>query len=189
MSVIKKRFHRCSKCGNIAKWYYMPSTSGRRFYCDECVPRGCSCNTYSIEEDGEPVCEKNFVWINKELGEYEYLDRDGKREPCCEYDYDENGQDFYTTVKKIKKNDIIDVWIKTRHYLKENNDKIIVHIFESILLQPEEILYNPFMMQISEITHHWAKGFNGIGSDAIKFYNSFRAQCEEKSFKEYTWCD
>lgn len=51
---------RCDKCHwRKAKWYYAP---GYEIRCDECVPRGCSCN------DGEPE-----------------RDEKGRRYPCCEW--------------------------------------------------------------------------------------------------------
>src|ERR1035441_3790019 len=34
----------CDKgCKKIAVWWYMPS-DGHGNYCDDCIPRGCSCN-------------------------------------------------------------------------------------------------------------------------------------------------
>ena len=54
---------RCDKCHwRKAVWYYAPGHSIR---CDECVPRGCSCNQ---EEDGT-----------------EQLDEKGRKVPCCEW--------------------------------------------------------------------------------------------------------
>lgn len=58
-------------CKKMAVWYYMP---GREeiYYCDEHVPRGCSCN------------------INPDTDE-EDKDELGRLLPCCEYDYSEEG--------------------------------------------------------------------------------------------------
>jgi hypothetical protein len=36
-----KEYIPCCICGKKALWSYMP---GREDYCDNCVPRGCSCN-------------------------------------------------------------------------------------------------------------------------------------------------
>lgn len=39
------------KCGELATWTYMPSNDGLdedNYYCDNCVPRGCSCNNESV---------------------------------------------------------------------------------------------------------------------------------------------
>lgn len=45
------------------------------FYCDDCVPRGCSCN------------------IDPDTG-LEDKDNDGRYYPCCEYLYNDNGFDL-----------------------------------------------------------------------------------------------
>lgn len=42
---------KCIKCNNLATWEYIPN--GYYYYCDSCVPRGCSCMDYS----SEPCCE------------------------------------------------------------------------------------------------------------------------------------
>lgn len=63
----------CCKCRTLAVWKYMPWSATRvdRFYCEEHIHRGCSCN---ILHDGtEPLDEK------------------GRQFPCCEYDYSEKG--------------------------------------------------------------------------------------------------
>ncbi len=77
----------------------------RIFFCDNCVPRGCSCNVYSLEEFPlEKKKEKNYIfWDEKienyttELSDkshyYEVVDENNRRYPCCEYEYDENGFD------------------------------------------------------------------------------------------------
>jgi len=62
----------CIKCKcKIAVWTYLPSEDDR-YYCDDCVPRGCSCN------------------IDPETG-IEDTDGLGRLLPCCEYLYDEDG--------------------------------------------------------------------------------------------------
>jgi hypothetical protein len=55
-------------CGKKGTWLYMPSYEGPQrndYYCDDCVPRGCSCNA---EEDG-----------------IQPLDDLGREYPCCEF--------------------------------------------------------------------------------------------------------
>lgn len=74
-------------CGAVAAWYYMPDdrdADGRpcerqRAYCEEHVPRGCSCSA----DDGPdelgralPCCE--FQWIGSHDDE---VDRIGASEP------------------------------------------------------------------------------------------------------------
>jgi hypothetical protein len=69
---------KCLKCGKKAVWFYLPSDSVQ--YCDDCVPRGCSCNDNEYEEDGE------VVYIERK-------DDKGRLLPCCEFMYDENFYD------------------------------------------------------------------------------------------------
>ena len=70
----------CAKCGAMAVWYYVPSsTGGNRGYCDSCVSRGCSCNLV-IDESGVET-------------EEQVRDDTGRLLPCCEYDYDADGFD------------------------------------------------------------------------------------------------
>lgn len=102
----------CCKCNKIATWLHMPSD---RAYCDEHVPRGCTCNVQNLEEDGEPSYYKNnIIWWDKKTYDiyhqdnldenkfttrtrqndsfyYEILDEKGRRNPCCEYEYSEKG--------------------------------------------------------------------------------------------------
>lgn len=96
---------KCDICGKTATWLYMP---GGRFYCDDCVPRGCSCNVDNLDM-GEPEQTTNpIMWWPHNIKEedlyhggslhrdsnsfyYEILDEDGRRSPCCEYDYSEEG--------------------------------------------------------------------------------------------------
>jgi len=66
---------KCFTCGKKPYWMYMPDSSlteEERYYCDKCVPRGCSCN------------------IDEFTGK-EDLDEQGRLLPCCEYIYSEFG--------------------------------------------------------------------------------------------------
>lgn len=54
---------------------YMPNDH-EALYCDNCVPRGCSCNT------------------DPETGEDD-KDEQGRDLPCVEYLYDEKGFEYY----------------------------------------------------------------------------------------------
>ena len=96
----------CSICNkNVATWFYAPSSDDDPFYCDDCVPRGCSCNVYSLEEFPNDIPNKNVIFWDKDIVNstlqrtpdsvfYEIVDNNGRRYPCCEYWYDENGWDF-----------------------------------------------------------------------------------------------
>lgn len=71
-SVVKVR---CDFCHTkIATWEYMPRSF--EYYCDDCVPRGCSCNLLGGEDDESGI---------------EATDEQGRLLPCCEFDYSQNG--------------------------------------------------------------------------------------------------
>jgi len=71
-SVVKVR---CDIChAKIATWEYMPG--GFVYYCDDCVPRGCSCNLLGDEDDDNRI---------------EATDEQGRLLPCCEFGYSQNG--------------------------------------------------------------------------------------------------
>jgi len=76
---------KCMKCGALAIWIYMPS-DGNYNYCDDCVPRGCSCN-FSCDEDANLI-------LDEETNEFvQDKDEQGRLLPCCEYDFFEYGID------------------------------------------------------------------------------------------------
>ena len=94
-------------CGKVATWLYMPgySSGGNSFSCDDCVPRGCSCNEYSTipadyhppvsigpEEDG--IEGVDWIWVNEEKTRWCHIDEKGRKWPCCEFDNDPEGFDF-----------------------------------------------------------------------------------------------
>lgn len=74
----------CNKCNRIAVWHYAPS-DGKGNYCDDCVPRGCSCNIiieqFEMSELPSPL----------NLESIEAIDKFGRLFPCCEYDYNVKG--------------------------------------------------------------------------------------------------
>jgi hypothetical protein len=75
---------KCCKCVKDATWFYAPSTDGGDSYCDDCIPRGCSCTTESVEDCGQPDDKYPWKWtVENEY--YVYLDDQGRIEPCCEY--------------------------------------------------------------------------------------------------------
>jgi len=91
-------------CGDNATWCYLPSTDLKLnpYYCDNCVPRGCSCEWNSIKDGFFPEGIENIDWKwlparkaeGYEIEENECwvpLDEKQREYPCCEYDYDENG--------------------------------------------------------------------------------------------------
>jgi len=84
-----KDLEKCS-CGKIATWFYMPGKSDSDSQkCDECVPRGCGCNEYHVEEFDIPT-DGDWKWTNEEKTIWTPLD--GTRPlPCCEWSFDEEG--------------------------------------------------------------------------------------------------
>lgn len=112
---------KCCECDKMAVWINMAASREENlFYCDDHVPRGCTCNLCDIDFDGIPEKDENLLWWTKEDYEknfrncttekeieelattkrqvnsffYEYLDEKGRRYPCCEYEYDEDGFDL-----------------------------------------------------------------------------------------------
>lgn len=88
------------KCGKIATWMYGPGKADDdTFACDDCVPRGCSCNIDYLPIDGN--------WDNRDesnwKAEPEQLDDKGRRWPCCEWFHREEGySDEPLTEQEIK---------------------------------------------------------------------------------------
>jgi hypothetical protein len=109
---------RC-ECKKIATYYYMPSYTGKKeednYFCEDCVPRGCSCEWTYASKDAygpEPLAEDflpdgiegvDWKWIVRAADEdYEeiksgeiwvYTDKQGREYPCVEYWYSEDGWD------------------------------------------------------------------------------------------------
>jgi hypothetical protein len=77
--------HKCD-CRKQAVWLYMPSSTMKNpFFCDDCVPRGCSCN--SRPKDGNYESEDPDNWE-------EPSDDNGRLHPCVEFDYSEDGYEI-----------------------------------------------------------------------------------------------
>ena len=77
-------------CGKLAVWLYAPDS--KYVACDECVPRGCSCNRDLKEgidyESPEAALSENWI---EQVGE------DGRKFPCCEWFFDADGWEIYDT--------------------------------------------------------------------------------------------
>jgi hypothetical protein len=110
---MKNELEICS-CGKIATWLYMPLSDNYPYYCDEHVPRGCSCNNSYLEE--EPDIIEHFIDIGQKFriedreiqGEHsEYLshkmvvrlDDDGRELPCCEFMHLEMDAELIAKIK------------------------------------------------------------------------------------------
>jgi len=98
---------KCDVCKeNMAVWLYMPSSTREdNFFCEECVPRGCSCGREYLDMedyDNTPPEDKTlWKWIEVDKI-WAGVDEKGREWPCCEYSYDDNGFD------EIGYDDIID---------------------------------------------------------------------------------
>ena len=91
-------------CGKTATWVYMPgySNGGNPNYCDDCVPRGCSCNHRYVDVNAyhpplekpeyPTIKDKPWIWI-EEGKVWTHVDESGRQFPCCEYMHDEDGWD------------------------------------------------------------------------------------------------
>jgi len=84
-------------CGKLAVWCYIPgySSGNNPYSCDDCVPRGCSCNHNSILEEykNEPEGEEGKDWKWVDEGVWTDIDEKGREYPCVEYFYEENDWD------------------------------------------------------------------------------------------------
>lgn len=93
----------CCLCGKKAVWSYMPSNWS---YCEDCVPRGCSCTRNYCDEQSKldelyesPPTDPNHKWKwLEENGIWVSLDEQGREYPCCEYwkihEDDHNDKEF-----------------------------------------------------------------------------------------------
>lgn len=95
------------KCGSMATYYYMPSYKGKEedenYFCEQCVPRGCSCTSYQKDDESprgvegkdwkwiERPATKNSEAISKKDGLWTELDEQGREYVCCEFMWDKNG--------------------------------------------------------------------------------------------------
>ena len=76
----------------------MPGKGEYPYFCDDCVPRGCSCNHEMTPEHKDAVFdglnvgrkpEGNYKFVAENV--WVHLDEKGREEPCCEYSYDKEG--------------------------------------------------------------------------------------------------
>lgn len=67
-------------CGDVAVWMYAPGHGEdfNDFYCEKCVPRGCSCQLEPVDGDYDNLNSDN--WVNA-------VDELGRLLPCVEFFY------------------------------------------------------------------------------------------------------
>ena len=91
-------------CGKVAVWSYGPGfiNGFNSDFCDDCVPRGCSCNHRYIDVNayhpplGEPDLPegeegKDLKWVDEEKTHWCRIDEHGREYPCAEFWYEEDG--------------------------------------------------------------------------------------------------
>lgn len=203
------KMHKCGRCNKTATWLYLPSSSGINFFCDDCVPRGCTCNVMGLDiEEPDEQLSNCTVWWSKETYQncfennidpmehcthvreensyyYEILDEKGRREPCCEFDYSECGFEREHNTYVVKFSDTINVFNKVikRHIVESLSmaEGIKKLIYDSH--HNEEILYNEFMTKVSEFCRPYIS-HTMFERDRLNqtFYNSFRSQLYDKKY-------
>lgn len=99
MSDVKMKL--CDTCSKeVAVWSYMPGSGD---FCENCVPRGCSCNRELTPENpsanyggmnvGSCPPKENFKWIEEGLV-WTNTDELGREYPCCEFSHHKDGIDI-----------------------------------------------------------------------------------------------
>lgn len=92
-------------CGRVATWCYVPGYRGgsNPYHCDDCVPRGCSCNHRYVSPDAYhppldqpdlPEGEEGKDWKWVESGVWTHIDDQGREFPCVEHFYEQEGWDL-----------------------------------------------------------------------------------------------
>ena len=189
----------------------MSGNKGSFMYCDEHVPRGCSCNMHDIDFDGEPDINTNVLWYSKEEYErwlndkkeqdnpmhighavrrnnsfyYEYLDEKNRREPCCEIEYDKDGFDMEETIYLIDKQDVNFVFEshKLKYLISLSYAKEIRNMILAVFKDTKSVLYNDFMTKMGDISRKYFKiGYHSKINN--RFYNSVKYKLREKRYKD-----
>lgn len=185
----------------------MSSSRGRRCFCDVHVPRGCYCNTGNIEEDDIPSDNRNIVWWTKKEFEdnyddyyslmklaspkrkknsfyFEEVDNNKKRYPCCEYEYDSEGEEIKPRKYVLLKNVVMMEFnmnkykLSISHSLRTNLTNYLASLDKSIPIE-----YNSFMSKVQTICNPYFKiGYNSIINK--KFYLSLKNRLRQMRIDE-----
>lgn len=205
----KPKMHKCGRCGKTAIWLYLPSSHGINFFCDDCVPRGCTCNVMDLDmEEPDKSLSERIIWWSKETYNkclkdktdtttcctherkndsfhYEILDEQGRRNPCCEYDYCPNGYEREYNTYYVNISDALYVFNKVmrKHMvgsltMAEGIKKIITDN------KDDKLNYNQFMTKVSKFCKPYIS-HTMFERDKLNnsFYNSFRSQLYDKKCK------
>jgi hypothetical protein len=88
----------CSDCGAAAaQWYHVPASN--QFYrCDDCIPRGCTCQIIDSSIRGETIVEPPnddgdvFIWTDfGGIEPAQHQDERGRLLPCIDFTFDRWG--------------------------------------------------------------------------------------------------
>lgn len=207
---MKKRYKKCSCCNKIATWIYMPSGDGKRWYCDDCVPRGCTCNLHDLNFNGNPNEKTKTIWWSKDAYDkqwkeddtvsleslatkermpdsfyYEYVDEKGRRSPCCEF-WSVDGEEVEERHYIIHKKDIKDT-LENSKYKLSISDNLRNSIISFIEMLKDEGEYNIFMSRFHDICQPYMKiGYNAAINR--KFYLSVKDKLGKlKVKKPFLW--
>ena len=92
---------KCFQCPNMATWYYMPWSKdnetdihypANKYFCDDCISRGCSCNdVYSNDDKESWESDAGTFTYDSEINRFK--DQLGRELPCIEYEYSKTGFD------------------------------------------------------------------------------------------------
>lgn len=202
MKIKKHKMHKCSRCNKMATWLYMPGTNSIMFYCDDDVPRGCSCNVYNIKEDDLPDNKflNHTIWWSKNDYEkclkekinplifaskqrnvdsfyFEILDENCRREPCCEYSYSQHGFEREHNFYVVSVCDVKKCLSDTIRYKLIGNLTMAkqISIYISKLIE-NEIGYNELMYNIKNICFPYINGDDDRSRRNISFYRSLRGR-------------
>jgi len=136
------KFYKCSHCKEKAVYWYAPATNKKcnRYYCEEHVPRGCTCNHRYVKEDAYTPSLNNpdyptsedipFKWI-KENEIWCHLDNKGREYPCCEYWYEEEGFEKEKFLEKI-------------YNIYKSDEFIQIYIFKIIIIGIYKVVFNKY---------------------------------------------
>lgn len=201
----KYRKKKCSVCKTKdAEWLYEPMGDRKNFFCDDCVPRGCTCNIDFLEY-GEPLDNKNLIYYTKEdlkdgypddnVGSkerkedsiaYEELDDKGRKEPCQEYSY--LGKDEW----KFKDN-VYGFYKEELTHLIHNAyfDKLPSSLKEKIEELLEEVEYRDYPNPINDdVVSKECVDYNVVRPDLNRLYRNFKFSLigkdyDRESFRKY----
>lgn len=187
----------------MAVWIYMPGGSGKNFYCDDCVPRGCSCNVRNIDNLENNVSLPLMWWGKEEdlfsegshIRRYdsyyvEVLDDKLRRAPCSEYEYDEDGFDIDETKYGITFSDFVEcIWNNKNRLHISQGYAVVISSYQSFVdeqLIAENVThyhlldYNEIMSVFYSLSKSYLKDNAYNVAKNRKFYESFKNELRSR---------